>query len=281
PAIIRIQDCGFASPTDDTRPYLVMDYFEGTTLEEFAREKPLTVEDLVAVARQMAEGLQAAHARNILHRDIKPANLLVRREPGGSSPRWQAKLIDFGLALKRTGRETLLATSATLTGSSIAGTLDYAAPEQMGKLPGVPVRPASDVYGFARTCCYALFQTPQPLLRHWRSIPGALAELLESCSEAQPAQRPPDFKAVLDRRAALGGRPTTVNAPAPAAPVSLPLVQDSGAAASNKPVAQMTREERLQELSALAMRVTGCTRRNQLVQNRRETVFCEGPLDPA
>src|SRR5947209_9408008 len=115
-----------------------MDYFEGATLEEFARERPLSVEDLVAVARQMAEGLQAAHARGILHRDVKPANLLVRppltpnpspprgegsnssplsprgRGVGGEGVGWQAKLIDFGLAMKRTGRETLLATSATL-----------------------------------------------------------------------------------------------------------------------------------------------------------------------
>src|SRR5207249_4248612 len=83
PAIIRIQDCGFASAADESRPYLVMDYFEGQTLEDFAREKPLAVEDLLAVARQMAEGLQAAHARSILHRDVKPANLLVRKEPAG------------------------------------------------------------------------------------------------------------------------------------------------------------------------------------------------------
>jgi uracil-DNA glycosylase family 4 len=276
PAIIRIQDCGFASPTEEARPYLVMDYFEGATLEECAKEKPLSVEEFVAVARQMAEGLQAAHARNILHRDVKPANVLVRHhagEPGGSSPRWQAKLIDFGLALKRTGRETLLATSATLTGSSIAGTLDYAAPEQMGKLPGVPVRPASDVYGFARTCCYALFQTPQPLLRHWRSIPAALAELLESCLEDQPAQRPQDFKTILDRLSALGGSPPVVT-------VSLPVVQEPAKpAVSPRPVAQLTKEERLQELSALAMRVTGCTLCNQLVRNRTQTVFGEGPLD--
>src|SRR5205085_8220634 len=148
----------------------------------------------------------------------------------------------------RTGRETLLATSATLTGSSIAGTLDYAAPEQMGKLPGVPVRPASDVYGFAKTCCFALFQTPQPLLRHWLSIPAALAELLESCLEDQPAQRPQDFKTVLDRLSCLGGSPISVSIPTPppAATVSLPVVPDS-----TKPVAQMTKEERLQELNAL------------------------------
>jgi uracil-DNA glycosylase family 4 len=292
PAIIRIQDCGFASTTDESRPYLVMDYFEGKTLEDHAREKPLAVEDLLAVARQMAEGLRAAHARNILHRDVKPANLLLRppsplspggRGVGGEGSGWEVKLIDFGLAMKRTGRETLLATSATLTGSSIAGTLDYAAPEQMGKLPGVSVRPASDVYGFARTCCYALFQTPQPLLRHWRSVPGALAELLESCLEDQPAQRPQDFKTVLEKLDSLTGQPATVAVsvpqppPAQAATVPLTLVQEP--AASSKSVAQMTAEERRQELAALAMRVSSCTRCNQLVRNRTQTVFGEGPLD--
>src|SRR5205823_3663755 len=123
PSIIRIQDCGFASPQEDSRPYLVMDYFAGATLEELAREKPLAVEEVVEVARQVAEGLQAAHSKGILHRDIKPANLLVCKE----DKRWQAKLIDFGLALKRSGRETMLATANTLAGSSIAGTLDYAA----------------------------------------------------------------------------------------------------------------------------------------------------------
>ena len=275
PSIIRIQDCGFASSTDESRPYLVMDYFDGQTLEELAREKPLAVADLVAVARQVAEGLQAAHARNILHRDVKPANLLVRSDstPAG----WQAKLIDFGLALKRTGRETMLATSATLTGSSIAGTLDYAAPEQMGKLPGVSVRPASDVYGFARTCCYALFQTPQPLLRHWRSVPAALAELLESCLEDQPAQRPQDFKTVIERLDGLSGRPTTVSVPPPAPAVPLPLVAES--ATAKKAVAEMTADERQQELAALALRISSCTRCAPLVSNRTQTVFGEGPLD--
>jgi uracil-DNA glycosylase family 4 len=280
PAIIRIQDCGFASSADESHPYLVMDYFAGATLEDHAREQPLGVEDLLAVARQMAEGLRAAHGKNILHRDIKPANVLVRRE----GDRWHTRLIDFGLALKRSGRETMLATSATLTGSSIAGTLDYAAPEQMGKLAGVPVRPASDVFGFGKTCCYALFGTPQPLLRHWRSIPDTLAELLESCLEDQPAQRPQDFGTVLEKLAALGGPAAPAVAPtaAPARPVaSVPLTLfETSPSASSKPVAQMTKEERLAALNVLAMQITSCTRCQQLVRNRTQTVFGEGPLDP-
>src|SRR5262249_29062742 len=127
-AIIRLQDCGFGSPDGESRPYLVVDYFEGKTLEDAAREKPLAVEDAVSVARLVAAGLQAAHAKGILHRDVKPANLLVRsphppgpplpqrgeggasnlpsppggRGAGGEGGPWQAKLIDFGLALRRT-----------------------------------------------------------------------------------------------------------------------------------------------------------------------------------
>src|SRR5206468_916927 len=118
-------------------------------------------DEAVPLAKLVALGLRAAHGQGILHRDVKPANLLVKRpgEPGASATggTWQAKLIDFGLALRRTGRETLLAATHTITGSSIAGTLEYAAPEQMGKLADVPVGPYSDVYGFARTFCYALF----------------------------------------------------------------------------------------------------------------------------
>jgi uracil-DNA glycosylase family 4 len=276
PAIIRVQDCGCAGAEDESRPYLVMDYFEGKTLEEAAREQPLTPEELTAVARQAAAGLQAAHARNILHRDVKPGNLLVRRGSAARGDPWQVKLIDFGLALRRTGRETMLASTRTVLGGSIAGTLEYAAPEQMGKLPGAAVGPAADVYGFARTCCYALFQTPQPLPRHWRSVPAPLADLLESCLEERPEQRPPDFAAVLARLPG-AARP----APAPAArTVSLP-VRSAAPAVSTRPVEEMTEEERRAELAELARVVGGCARCSALASSRTQTVFGEGPLNPA
>jgi uracil-DNA glycosylase family 4 len=274
-AIIRLQDCGFASEEDESRPYLVMDYFDGLTLDEAARQQPLAADELQTVARQVASGLQAAHGKGILHRDVKPANLLVRR-PEGVGAAWEAKLIDFGLALRRTTTDTLHATHATLVGSSIAGTLDYAAPEQMGKLPGVSVGPAADVYGFARTCCYALFQTPQPLLRHWRSIPDGLAELLESCLEERPERRPQGFPPIVQRLDELVRpvrKPTATAAPARAV-ASLPV------APASIPVEQMTPEQRCQELAALAQQVSGCTRCKGLVASRHNTVFGEGPLDP-
>jgi uracil-DNA glycosylase family 4 len=269
PAIIRLQDCGFGSPDGESRPYLVMDYFEGKTLEECVKEQPLGVEDLVSVARQVASGLHAAHGKGILHRDVKPANLLVRR---GASSAWEAKLIDFGLALRRSGRETMLATSTTLAGASIAGTLDYAAPEQMGKLPGTSVGPASDVFGFARTCCYALFGTPQPLMRHWRSLPRDLAELLEACLEEKPDQRPQEFSrvlSVLERFAAPATQPAAVS---PGAPAVTPAATVAAAGED---------ASRRQALAVLSQQVASCTRCSVLAKSRTRTVFGVGPLNPA
>jgi serine/threonine protein kinase len=208
PAIIRISDCGYVDAASKSRPFLVMDYFEGSTLEEHVKKHgPMPVDDLLAIARSVAEALQAAHSKGILHRDVKPANLLVRRhqaEPGVSVPEgWQVKVIDFGLALQqkvvRTSMNASTATrNKTLVGGSIAGTLDYAAPEQMGKRND-PVGLYSDIYGWAKTCCYTLFQTTQPLFTHWQSIPLPLAQVLERCLAENPAQRTQSFADVLER----------------------------------------------------------------------------------
>lgn len=199
PAIIRVTDCGYMDVAKRSQPFLVMDYFDGLTLEENVNKHgPLSPEDSVAIFVSVAGGREAAHAQNILHRDVKPANLLVRKE----GPIWKVKIIDFGLALRQEAvRNTLTSMSShsdTLFGSSIVGTLDYAAPEQMGKLHGVPVGPYSDVYGFGRTFCYALFQTTHPMPKHFRGLPEALIELLENCLEEKPDRRPTRFSVIRD-----------------------------------------------------------------------------------
>ena len=198
PVIIVVRDCEYADLTHKARPYLVMDYFPGTSLQEFVEQRgPLNLEQLLAVAVQMAEGMIAAHAKGVLHRDLKPANLLVRKEGN----LWKVKIIDFGLALRQQTVETSrLRTGAdqkSILDSSVAGTLDYAPPEQLGKLPGVQPGPYSDVYAFARTCCYAMFKTTELRRKQWDSLPKPLADLLEGCLDPDPQQRPKGFEPVL------------------------------------------------------------------------------------
>jgi serine/threonine protein kinase len=227
PAIIRMQDCGFADPEAQLRPYLVMEYFEGQTLEaHVAANGTLSLEDGLSLAKLLADGMRAAHSQNVLHRDLKPANVLIRKEPDG----WRTKIIDFGLALKRETVEAVAGVSTSqrhksLASSSIAGTLDYAAPEQMGRLPGVPIGPYSDVYGWGKTLCYALFKTPTPISRHFKNkeVPDKLRELLEACIDDEPPHRPQTFADVLQRLADIESK----NNPALAEAASIPLAQPS------------------------------------------------------
>jgi serine/threonine protein kinase len=233
PAIIRIRDCDFADP-DRSRPYLVMDYFQGQTLAEYVEKNgPLQTSEALPLARLTAQGLQRAHERGILHRDIKPANILVRPPSplgeegsgvrGPTQKGWELRLIDFGLALRApaAGSTQRSSLDRTLLGSSIAGTLEYAAPEQMGKLKGVAVGTYSDVYGFGKTCCFALFGTPQPTFQHWQQIPRDLADLLGRCLSEQPGGRPQDFAAVLRELDRL--MPAPAAQPMPPAPVAKPV----------------------------------------------------------
>jgi serine/threonine protein kinase len=138
---------------------------------------------MLAVAHPVAAALRAAHAHRIWHRDVKPGNVLI----GCNGSGWQVKLIDFGVAI----RDTAPAASAPF------GTVDYAAPEQLGALQGVAVGAYTDVYGFARTCCYALFGTPHLSAEALEKLPRALSALLTQCLMEQPLERPADFDAVL------------------------------------------------------------------------------------
>jgi serine/threonine protein kinase/DNA polymerase III delta prime subunit len=196
PAVVKLINCDYADRASRSRPFLVMEYFESTNLAEHIRSHgQLAHDDLRLIMKPIVEALHTAHEKDILHRDIKPANILIRRE----ASEWQVRLIDFGLALKhdiaQAGGQHKGENS--LAGAAVAGTLEYAPPEQLGRLPGFPVSRQSDIYSFAKTCCYALFGTTQPLRKHWAELPAPLAELLENCLEENPQDRPNDFQEIL------------------------------------------------------------------------------------
>src|SRR5688500_10198223 len=107
-----------AAALDGGRPYLVMDWVEGTTLRARLRQGPLGEDEARRVVGAVASALAHAHAQGVVHRDVKPENVLL-----GADGR--VLLADFGLA-RVLGRETRL----TVTGE-LVGTPAYAAPEQV------------------------------------------------------------------------------------------------------------------------------------------------------
>jgi serine/threonine protein kinase/Tol biopolymer transport system component len=129
---------------------LVLQYVEGPSLADRITQGPLTIDEALPIARQIAEALEAAHERGIVHRDLKPANIKV-------TPDGRVKVLDFGLAklleteAAGSARSAALATSPTITMPTmtmpgvILGTAAYMSPEQA---TGAAVDKRTDIWAF-------------------------------------------------------------------------------------------------------------------------------------
>ena len=134
PGVVQIFDYGRLT---DGRPYLVMEYVDGLTLEELLeRERRLPPSRALELLGEICAAVEAAHRRGVLHRDLKARNILVGTSDDG---RELVKVLDFGIAHLLSAPEEARITSA----HEWVGTLACSAPEQ---LLGTEVSEASDVF---------------------------------------------------------------------------------------------------------------------------------------
>ncbi|MDO3677643.1 Stk1 family PASTA domain-containing Ser/Thr kinase [Paenibacillus ehimensis] len=126
PNVVSIYDVG----QEEDIHYIVMEYIEGTTLNELIKEKaPLQVEEAVHIAGQICDALDHAHHNQIIHRDIKPHNILIGKNG-------RVKVTDFGIA------RAVTSSTITQTGS-VVGSVHYFSPEHA---KGTPTGEQSDLY---------------------------------------------------------------------------------------------------------------------------------------
>jgi serine/threonine protein kinase len=197
PNVAGVHDFGTSPGAGRDVPYIVMELVEGQTLSEHLAAGSLDWRIGVRICAEVAAGLAAAHAENVVHRDIKPANVMLT--PSG------AKVLDFGIA-------AVIGTPDPDPDGPVMGTPAYIAPE---RFEGHPATPAADMFALGTLLYHCLagrlpwsarthtemvtaqcHTDPEPL-PYLDALPPEVLDLCWRCLARDPGERPTALVAAL------------------------------------------------------------------------------------
>lgn len=180
-------------------PYFLMDKVEGTSLQARIERKPLPLETVVWLAREILDVLEIVHDEGVIHRDLKPSNIMITEDDSS------LKVIDFGIAITDPSRR--------ITGSlELLGTHGYAAPEQFEK---GDIDERVDIYGLGRVLQEALLGGR---LDRMDTIPPGMRAIIHRATQPNREHRfrsAEEMRDAIDQRQAGGweGAPVQENSP--------------------------------------------------------------------
>jgi serine/threonine-protein kinase len=243
-ALAHLRHPGIATPVDSGktpagRPYLVLQYIPGISLRQALTGGALQRERAARILRTLGSALRSAHSAGVWHLDLKPSNVLLA-QPGTRDER--AVIVDFGIAR-----------ISGVKGSLSAGSLAYAAPEQLAGNPSA----ASDQYSLALIALEMLTgSTPQPLigsaeaLRSAQGLSSVVVKVLRRALSPQAEERFASIEGFTDALTArlLGARPLSRRTLASVACTALGILLAAGGYAWH-----LRREESRHVLSEVAL----------------------------